>query len=355
MSADPPGVPRLADLGGWPALLGRLTARKDLTAAEAAAALGDILSGDASAAQVAGFVVALRMKGETAEEMAGLVRAMVDAALPVPVTGEVVDTCGTGGDRSSTINISTMAALVVAGAGATVCKHGGRAATSAAGSADVLEALGVVIDLGPDGVLRCLDEAGIGFCFAPRFHPAMRNAIPVRRDLGVPTVFNFLGPLANPARPTRQVVGVSDPGMAESMLSVLAANGARRALVVHGDDGLDELTTTTTSTVHDYDAERATPRLTYRVDPAALGLAPAALADLRGADPRYNADLVLAVLGGEEGPRRDVVLLNSAAGLVAAGLAENLEAGIAMAADVIDSGRARSALDRLVAVSQAAA
>src|SRR5205085_5154194 len=193
---------------------------------------------------------------ETIEEMAGLLAAMQDASETVTLADldEVIDTCGTGGDRSNSINVSTIAALVVAGAGARVCKHGNRAASSATGSADLLEALGVAIDLGPAGVARCVAEAGMGFCFAPRYHAASRHAIPTRRDLGVPTVFNFLGPLANPARPRRQVVGVSDAKMAEKMLGVLAANGAERALVVFGHDGLDELTTTTTSTVVDYDA-----------------------------------------------------------------------------------------------------
>ncbi|HET6873790.1 MAG TPA: anthranilate phosphoribosyltransferase, partial [Acidimicrobiales bacterium] len=207
------GAVTVEGLGGWPFVLGRLMAGHDLTAGEARAALSEVLAGAASPAQMAAFVVALRIKGETVEEMAGMVGAMLDHAVAVPVApgADLVDTCGTGGDRSRSINVSTMAAFVVAGAGGRVCKHGGRAASSAAGSADVLEALGVVIDLGPEGVARCVEEAGIGFCFAPRFHPAMRHAGPVRRDLGVPTVFNFLGPLANPARARRQGVGVSDP------------------------------------------------------------------------------------------------------------------------------------------------
>lgn len=218
----------LEELGGWPFVLGRLMSGSPLTAEQAGAALADILEGNATSAQIAGFAVALRLRGETVEEMAGLVATMLDFAEKVDVGADVVDTCGTGGDRSHSINVSTIASFVVAGAGAPVCKHGNRAASSAAGSADVLEALGVVIDLGPAGVARCVAEAGMGFCFAPRYHAASRHAIPTRRELGVPTVFNFLGPLANPARPRRQVVGVSDPAMAEKMLGVLEANGAVR-------------------------------------------------------------------------------------------------------------------------------
>lgn len=346
----------LAELGGWPAVLGAVMARRDLTGGEAAAAMHDILSGAATPAQIAGFLVGLRMKGETAEEMAGLLDAMLAHAERVPVEDalrdRLVDTCGTGGDRRHTVNVSTAAALVVAGAGAPVCKHGNRAASSAAGSADVLEALGVAIDLGPEGVARCIAEAGIGFCFAPRFHPAMRHAGPARRELGVPTVFNFLGPLANPARVRRQVLGVSDPAMAERVVGVLRAEGARRALVVYGHDGLDELTTTTTSTVFDLaDGELRV----YAVDPAELGLPAASLDQLRGGDAAANAAALLRVLDGERGPVRDLVVLNAAAGLVAAGVVEGLPEGVELAGAAIDDGRAAAALERLVAVSKAAA
>src|SRR5204862_2622048 len=274
--------------------------------------------------------------------------------VPVPddLVPRLVDTCGTGGDRSHTINVSTIAALVVAGAGAPVCKHGNRAASSASGSADVLEALGVAIDLGPLGVARCVAEAGMGFCFAPRYHAASRHAVPTRREPGVPTVFNFLGPLANPARPRRQVVGVSDPTMAETMLGVLEANGAERALVVFGHDGLDELTVTTTSTVMEL-ADGSVR--TYVVDPAELGLAAASLDDLRGGDAALNASLARRVLDGATGPHRDIVLLNAAAGIVAAGLAADLGEGVEVARQSLDSGGAAAVLDRLVAVSQAAA
>jgi len=345
----------LEGLGGWRAVLARVAAGSHLTAEEAAAALSDILEGNATPAQIAAFMFGLRCRGETVEEMTGMVAAMLAAServvLPPDLADRVVDTCGTGGDRSGTINVSTIAALVVAGAGVPVCKHGGRAASSQAGSADVLEALGVVIDLGPAGVARCVAEAGIGFCFAPRFHPAMRHAVPVRRELGVPTAFNFLGPLANPARVRRQVVGVGDPGMAGRMAQVLAAGGAARVMVVHGAGGLDELSTAGPSTVHSY---RDGQLVEESVDPVALGLAPATVDDLRGGDAAVNAALALKVLEGEAGPRRDIVLLNAAAGLVVGGGAEDLEAGLVLAAAAVDDGRALGRLERLVEVSQGA-
>lgn len=345
-----------ARIGGWPGVLGKLTSGASLTSDEAAAALDEILLGAATPVQIAAFVAALRTKGETVEEMTGLVRAMHDRAEPLSIEGadDLVDTCGTGGDRSSSINVSTIAALVVAGAGCRVCKHGGRAASSVAGSADVLEVLGVVIDLGPAGVARCVAEAGIGFCFAPRFHPAMRHAGPVRRELGIATVFNFLGPLANPARARRQVVGVGDPAMAEKMLGVLEANGAVHAMVVYGHDGLDELSTAALSTV----LETGGPgggRRSYVVDPVQLGLALAGPGALRGGEPAENAEAARRILGAEPGPHRDVVLLNSAAALVVAGKAPDLGAGLEIAAASIDSGAAAAALDQLVRVSQEAA
>lgn len=349
--------PELATFGGWSAVLHALFRRENLTEDQAAAALADILAGRADPAQIGAFAAALRTKGETVEELRGLVAAMLAEAERVEAGDDLVDTCGTGGDRSGTINVSTMAACVVAGAGARVCKHGGRAASSRAGSADVLEELGVVLDLGPRGVARCIDETGFGFCFAPRFHPALRHAGPVRRSLGAPTVFNLLGPLANPGRTTRQVVGVGEPTMAEAMLGVLEANGARHAMVLFGHDGLDELSTTAPSTVHETrllpDNSRA--RRTFVVEPRELGFALATRADLSGGDVHQNAAHVLGVLGGEPGPRRDIVVLNAAAGLVVAGLEEELVDGIARAADVIDSGAALRALERLVAVSRLAA
>ncbi|HUR23553.1 MAG TPA: anthranilate phosphoribosyltransferase [Acidimicrobiales bacterium] len=342
------------DLGGWPGVIGRLMQRTDLTAGEAAASLGRILEGGATPAQVAAFAVGLRMKGETVEEINGLVAAMLEHAEPVPFAGldGLIDTCGTGGDRSGSINVSTLAALVAAGAGARVCKHGNRAASSECGSADVLEALGVAIEIGPDGIARCLDEAGMAFCFAPRFHPALRHAGPVRRELGVPTVFNFLGPLANPARVRRQVIGVSASAMAAKMMGVLAARGAVRALVVHGHDGLDELSTTGPSTVLDLvDGDVRT----YEVDPAGLGLDLASPEALRGGDATRNAGVVRRVLAGERGPHRDIALLNAAAAIVVAGMAADIEAGLSLAGSAVDDGSAARVLERLVAASNAAA
>lgn len=347
-------------MGGWPAILGRLADAQHLDAAEARAAMADVLDGNATPAQIAAFVFGLRCKGETVDEMAGMVGAMLAASERVTVGSELaerlVDTCGTGGDRSNTFNVSTVSALVVAACGVPVCKHGGRAASSKAGSADVLEALGVVIELGPAGVARCIERAGIGFCFAPRYHPAMRHAIPVRRELGVPTAFNFLGPLANPARVRRQVVGVGDPAMAPRMARVLAAGGAEHVLVVHGAGGLDELSTMGPSTVHEYRRPLAgtageVQPVVSEVDPAALGLVPASLEDLAGGDPAVNAGLALDVLAGRAGPRRDIVLLNAAAGLVVGGACGDLATGMEMAAAAIDGGAAAATLERLVAES----
>jgi anthranilate phosphoribosyltransferase len=339
--------------GGWPAVLGPLTAGSDIPADLAAAAMTEVLAGNATPAQIAGFIVSLRMKGETVDEIVGLLTAMQAAAESVPLAdvNGVIDTCGTGGDRSHSINVSTIAALVVAGAGVRVCKHGNRAASSSCGSADLLEALGVRIDLEPERVARCVEEAGIGFCFAPRFHPAMRQTIPTRRELGVPTVFNFLGPLANPAGVRRQVLGVSDARMADKMAGVLAQLGSERALIVYGHDGLDELTTTTTSTVVELDESGEVIR--YDVDPAACGIRLTEPATLRGSDAAGNAVAARSVLAGEPGPHRDIVVLNAAAGLIAGGAAEGLLDGLAAAAAAIDDGRAAAALDQLVAISNA--
>jgi anthranilate phosphoribosyltransferase len=342
----------LADLGGWPAVLGPLVAGHDLPAESTRAAMAEILDGAATPAQLAGFVVALRMKGETVEELTGLLDAMLGAATLVPVDavlqGRLVDIVGTGGDRSHSINVSTLASFVVAGAGVPVCKHGNRAASSACGAADLLEALGVTIELTPDDVVRCLEKAGLAFCFAPRFHPALRHAGPPRRELGVPTAFNVLGPMANPARVRRLVVGLADPALADRMLGVLQRHGAERVLIVHGDDGLDELTTTTTSVVWELDGDTAR---TWRLDPGELGLRRATPADLVGGDPATNAGCARAVLAGEPGPHRDVVVLNAAAGLVVGGAVDSLAAGIEVAGSVLDDGRAAAALDALVAAS----
>jgi anthranilate phosphoribosyltransferase len=340
----------LSELGGWPAVLGPLTAGRDLGSVEVTAAITEILEGTATPAQIAAFAVGLRMKGETVEEMSALLDVMraFGERVELPADIDAVDTCGTGGDRSCTINASTVAALVVAGAGAKVCKHGNRSQSSQCGSADLLEALGVTIDLAPDGVAGCVDRVGMGFCFAPRYHPAFRHVGPVRRELGVPTVFNFLGPVANPARVRRQVLGVSDPAMAEKLLGVLQAQGSERALVVYGHDGLDELSTITTSTVLEL---REGDVRSYDVDPAALGLKPATLGDIQGGDPPTNADWARRILDGEPGARREFVLLNAAAGLVAAGVADDLSEGLAAATASVDEGAAAGVLDRLVAES----
>lgn len=344
-------LPSLEELGGWEAILGTLTAGRDLAAEQAEAAMVDILAGNATPARIAGFIVALRMKGETVDELRGLLTAMRTAGERVPIDpAGLVDVVGTGGDRSHSINVSSLAALVVAGAGVAVCKHGNRAASSACGSADVLDALGVAIELSPEAVARCVTEAGIGFCFAPRFHPAMRHAGPTRRELGVPTVFNSLGPMANPAGVRRQVIGVADWSLAERMIQVLAATGSERILIVHGHDQLDELTTTTTSSVLEL---RDGELLSYDVDPVALGIPRVDPAALRGADAAANADAGRRVLAGEPGPHRDVVVLNAAAGLTAAGVVDGLAEGMELAAAAIDDGRAAVALDRLVAVSNA--
>ena len=285
----------------WPEVIGRLLRRDDLPDDLVEQAMSEILSGDATDAQIAAFGVALRAKGETAAELAALVRTMLDFAEHVDLTDlgvPLVDTCGTGGDGAGTVNVSTMAAIVTAASGARVAKHGGRAASSKCGSVDVLESLGVVIDLGPEGVSRCVREVGIGFCFAQRFHPAMRFAAPVRRELGTPTTFNFLGPLANPAGASRRTVGVSDPVMAERVIRTLATLGVERALVFFGHDGLDELTVTTTSTV--YELEDGEVRI-YDIDPLDVGIPRADLGALAGGDAAGNAQAVHQVFAGQKG------------------------------------------------------
>lgn len=335
----------------WPHVLSRLAARQSLTAEEAAEAMRAIMGGEATPGQIGAFLMGLRTKGETADEIEGLVRTMLDFATPVHPPRPVVDVVGTGGDRSGSFNISTIAAIVVAGAGVPVAKHGNRAASSHCGSADVLEALGVRIDLGPAGVEWCLQEVGIAFLFAPTFHPAMAHAGPVRRELRVPTVFNFLGPLCNPAGPFAQAVGVSDPRMLPLMAEVLARRGVR-AKLFRGQDGLDELTTTGISTA--YEVREGEVREVH-VDPRELGLPPAELDQLRGGEAREAARIARAVLEGEPGPRRDVVLLNAAATLEVAGAAASMAEGLELAARSIDEGRAAGVLERWIAVSRQAA
>ena len=348
------------DLGGWPGVLGRLTGGESLSEPEAACVLGEVLSGEATPAQIAALLIGLRAKGESIEEMTGLVRAMLAHAVPLPLPGnlaDVVDVVGTGGDRLRSINVSTIASFVVAGAGVPVCKHGNRAASSSVGTADVLEALGVAVDLSAGGVARCLAEVGMGFCFARRFHPAMRFVAAVRSELGVPTIFNFLGPLSNPARAQRQLVGVSDPAMASKMAGVLGANGSRRSMIVYADDGLDELSVTSPSTVLDLvgDGEGAFDVRTLRIDPADLGFGRAGMQDLRGGDAAFNAAVIRAVLAGERSPRRDIGVLNAAAALVVAGRVDDLGAGVELATASIDGGSAAAVLEALVRTSQEAA
>jgi anthranilate phosphoribosyltransferase len=352
-------VPAMADdgfvrHGGWPGVLGTLMDGGSLSRDQARATMAEVLDGAASPAQISAFIVALRMKGETVDELVGMVDAMLAAATLVDLgnQGPVVDVVGTGGDRAHTINVSTLSAIVVAGAGGKVCKHGNRAASSACGAADLLEALEVAIELGPEGVAACVRDAGMGFCFAPRYHPAMRHAGPSRRDLGVPTAFNILGPLSNPARVRRSLIGVADLRMAERMAEVLQATGHERALIVHGGDGLDELTTTGPSTVVELRDGEVT---TWTVDPAALGLRRADREDLVGGDAHVNADLARRVLAGEHGAHRDIVVLNAGAALLVAGLVDDLPAGLEGATAAIDGGGAEGALARLVEVSQGAA
>ncbi|HEY7144678.1 MAG TPA: anthranilate phosphoribosyltransferase [Streptosporangiaceae bacterium] len=338
----------------WPALIGALVKGQALTADETAWAMNEIMEGAATPAQIAGFGIALRAKGETVAEVSGMAQAMMSHASAISIPGRLVDLVGTGADVAHTVNISTMGTIIAAAAGARMVKHGNRAASSACGTADVLEELGVVINLPPARTERLAAEVGAAFLFAPLYHPALRHAGPVRSELGVPTVFNFLGPVANPARPSAQAVGVADPKMGPVLAGVLAARGCS-ALVFHGDDGLDELTTTSTSqvwVVHDSTVSGV------RFDPAALDIPRSRPADLRGGDAVHNAAVVRAMLSGERGPIRDTVLLNAAAALAAeAGipgpdaLPDALRAGYQRAERALDSGAANTLLDRWIAAS----
>jgi anthranilate phosphoribosyltransferase len=339
----------------WPSLLGQLIKGESLSADAAAWAMSEIMEGAATPAQIAAFGIALRMKGETPAEVDGLASAMLRLATPVSIPGRLTDLVGTGGDRARTVNISTMGAIVAAAAGARVAKHGNRAASSACGAADVLEALGVVIDLPPAATEKLAQETGMVFLFAPLYHPALRHTAVPRREVGVPTVFNFLGPVANPARPQAQAVGVADPRMGSVLAGVLAGRGSS-ALVFHADDGLDELTTTGPSTVW---IARAGTVAQTRFDPAEIGIARCEPADLRGGDPAQNAAVARSVLAGQSGPVRETVLLNAAAALVAEAGSTNpgqlntaLGDGYARAAAAVDSGAAASLLDTWIQASR---
>lgn len=327
--------------------IAKLVKCENLTEDEAASAFETIIRGDATAVQIAGFLVALRMKGETAEEITGFARTARAMATPIQVDGALLDTCGTGGDGLATFNISTLSAIVAAACGARVAKHGNRAASSLCGSADVLEKLGVKIDLAPDGVARCIEEAGIGFLFAPIFHPSFRFAAIPRRELSIRTVFNVLGPLCNPAGAKYQALGVADGAMAAKMADVLLRLGVERAIVFHAADGMDELSVASPSHVIEIDGTRKD----YELDPADLGLAKAPIEALRGGGPEENARVARELLDGAKGPRHDVVLLNASAALRAAGLAKDWKEGIGLAAEAIDSGRAGQVLQRWVTIS----
>jgi len=348
----------LDELGGWRPVLLALTSGQDLTSDQAHAAMTEILAGAATDAQIAAYIVALRMKGEAVEEVSGMVDAMLEASDPIKLPDsatDAVDIVGTGGGasrRARALNVSTMACFVAAAAGAPVCKHGNRKASSTSGSFDLLEALGVAIDLDGPGVAACVEQAGLGFCFARAFHPAMRHAGPVRAELGIPTLFNFIGPLSNPARVARQVIGVNDPAMAPTVIGVLQRRGSARAMVVHGHDGMDELTVTGRSTIWEL---RAGDVNEYELDPSSLGLTVVDPDQVPGGDAEVNAAIAASVFSGESGPARDIVALNAAAGLVVGGRADDFATGLAMATTSIDDGSAAATLDRLREISNAAA
>lgn len=320
-----------------------------LSTEEAVDAMNEIMGGDATPAQFGAFVTALRMKGETADEIAGMARVMREKSLHVDIAGPVVDTCGTGGDGSGTFNISTAAGLVVAGAGVKVAKHGNRAMSGACGSADVLETLGVKIDLSPEGVRRCLEDVGFGFMFAQVFHPSMRFAAAPRREIGIRTVFNILGPLTNPAGANSQLIGVASPDIGEMLASVLEMLGSAHALVVHGGDGLDEISLSEATAVWELKDGTIT---SYSVTPEELGFERALRSDLKISSPQEGAEMVRDVLLGAAGPTRNVVLVNAAGALVAADRAKSIKDGVAIAADSIDSDAAIGKLEALIDLSQ---
>jgi anthranilate phosphoribosyltransferase len=338
--------------------IGQLLDGQSMSAQQAEGVMDEIMNGGATPAQIAGFLIALRVKGETVDEITGCARAMRRAAVAVCAQDNcLIDTCGTGGDRAGTFNISTTAAFVAAGAGLKVAKHGNRSVSSQSGSADVLEALGVNLDLTPDQISQSIDKVGIGFLYAPKMHPAMRYAIGPRRELGVRTIFNILGPLTNPAGASAQLLGVYDPSLTETLAHVLRELGTRAAYVVHGHGQLDELTTTGPNQISTFGVGLAGGSvITKTLDPIDLGFACAQAQDLKGGDADENARITREVLAGQDrGPKRDIVLLNAAAVLSVGGAASSLQEGVALAAESIDSGAARAKLEEMIAYSQALA
>ena len=329
--------------------LGKLVLGYDLTREEASAAMRSLVDGEATPSQIAGFAIALRMKGETPEEVAGLAEVMREAAIHVEAGDDVVDVVGTGGDGAGTFNISTVSALVLASAGGRVAKHGNRSITSACGAADFLEAIGIAIDLPPEGVARCIDETGFGFMFAPLYHPAMRYAGAPRREIGVRTVFNILGPLTNPAGARRQLTGVAVPGLGETVARVLSLMGAEHAVIVHGQDGLDEISVCAPTQIHE---ARGGQVESYVIQPEQFGLRRWTSEAVRGGTVEANVRMARSVFDGEQGPAREVVLLNAGAALYMAGLADSIPAGIAQASEELDSGRAQSKVKQVAEVSQ---
>jgi anthranilate phosphoribosyltransferase len=332
------------------ALIGKVATGATLSRDEAAHAFDVMMSGEATPSQMGALLMALRLRGETVDEITGAVTTMRAKMLPVVAPKDAVDVVGTGGDASGSYNISTCAAFVVAGAGVPVAKHGNRALSSRSGAADVLDALGIKVDLGPDAIARCIREAGIGFMFAPVHHPAMKNVGPTRVELGTRTIFNLLGPLSNPAGVTRQMVGVFSKQWVEPLAHVLNNLGAERAFVVHGSDGLDEITTSGPTSVASLENGKVT---TFEISPEDIGLRKVKPEALRGGDAATNADALKAVLSGEDGAYREVVLMNAAAALVVAGRAEDMQSGVGLAKRSIDSGAADAALGKLVAASNA--
>jgi anthranilate phosphoribosyltransferase len=327
-----------------------LVSGESLTFEQASGAMEAIMSGEATPAQIASFLTALRIKGETADEIAGLASVMRDKAAPLIVSGPAIDIVGTGGDGSGSFNISTAAAFVAAGAGLKVAKHGNRAASSQCGSADILEALGVKIDLGPEAVAECIETAGIGFMFAPVFHPAMKHAAVPRREMGIRTVFNILGPLTNPARTEHMLLGVASEELGKKIAAVLQRLGTKHSLVVHGRDGMDEISISGASLVWDVTEDKLSPP--YEVSPDSFGLKGASRSEIKGGTPEENAKALRRILDGEKGALRSVAVMNAAAAFIAGNITSELKNATRLAEEAIDSGRAREKLDKLVELSR---